>query len=265
MILSESFQNEDIGKSLEESNFLEYFLHQLYSGHSESEVLREFRISKKDFIQIEKSFLHVQLNVVVKLLRLDIKETLGTYWDEMAQEFFQLEKILENSVRYKRHYGIIPAFMYMFLKARGIPLSSNRMVNTLHLDRQKFFQAIKDFLPFYSKYRNRNRTLLMEKHISKITQVFRLPKEFENIAKKVLSKIERRMATKERVISAMACCIALILLENEKVAFYNVCERLNVAQSTIIYHLRNSLFPNQEIEGIHASKELIKGKFNKDM
>jgi hypothetical protein len=263
MILSESFQDEDIGRSLEESNFLEYFLYQLYNGKPEFEILREFHISKKDFIQIEKNYLYIHFNVVVKLLGLDIKETLGTYWDTMAQEFFRLEKILVNSVRYWRYYRIFPAFIYMFLKAHEIPLSSNKIVNMLHLDRQKFFQAIKDFLPFYSKYRNRNRTLLMEKHISKIKQVFQLPQEFEKIAKKVLFKIEKRMITKERVISAMACCITLILLENENVAFYNVCQRLNVAQSTIIYHLRRSLFSNMNIEGIHASKELIKQVFDK--
>ncbi|MEJ2251920.1 MAG: hypothetical protein P8Y70_20725 [Candidatus Lokiarchaeota archaeon] len=101
-------------------------------------------MSKIHFIKIEKSSLDVHFSVIFDLLHFDLDEFYRDHREELSIEFYELKSKLPKSRLYDRYYRIMPSFAYMTLRVKGLPISSNQIIHTLHLDRYAFFQMIKN-------------------------------------------------------------------------------------------------------------------------
>ncbi|MEJ2248788.1 MAG: hypothetical protein P8Y97_03910 [Candidatus Lokiarchaeota archaeon] len=119
------------------------------------------------------------------------------YREQLSIEFYESKKKLPNSRLYDRHYKIMPSFTYMTLRAKGVPISSNQIIHTLHLDRYTFFQMVKKFYFYIPNYSKRNKKDLIRKHVKKIKREFDLPQEFMVISDKLLEYILPKMMIKE--------------------------------------------------------------------
>ncbi|MEJ2248617.1 MAG: hypothetical protein P8Y97_03025 [Candidatus Lokiarchaeota archaeon] len=245
-------KNED-----EKEDLLSQILYKIYAGMSEFQILAELGITRPRFAKIEKSSLDAHFSVIFDLLHLDLEEFYRDHREELSIEFYELKKKLPNSRLYDRHYKIMPSCTYMSLRAKGVPISSNQIIHTLHLDRYTFFQMVKKFYFYIPSYSKRNKKGLIRKHIRKIKREFDLPQEFTVISDRILEYVLPKMMTKERVISAVTCTLALIMTDSPSLNYSLICDELKVTPSAVIYHVKSNLFPKRIISGVIKSKEVI--------
>ncbi|MEJ2251802.1 MAG: hypothetical protein P8Y97_19365 [Candidatus Lokiarchaeota archaeon] len=247
-----SNKNEDDREEL-----LSQILYRIYSGMLEFQILAEFGMTRPRFAKIERSSLDIHFRVIFNLLNLNLDEFYLGHREELSIEFYELKCKLPNSRLYDRYYKIMPSFAYMTLRAKGNPISSNNLIYTLHLDRYAFFQMIKKLYFYIPSYSKRDKKGLIRKHIQKIKRGFDLPQEFTVMSNRLLEYVLPKMMTKERIISAVTCTLALLMMDYPNLNYSLICEELKVTPSAVIYHVKNSLFPKRTVSGVVKSKEVI--------
>ncbi|MEJ2251919.1 MAG: hypothetical protein P8Y70_20720 [Candidatus Lokiarchaeota archaeon] len=77
------------------------------------------------------------------------------------------------------------------------------------------------------------------------------------ISDRILEYVLPKMMTKERIISAVTCTLALIMMDYPNLNYSLICDELMVTPSAVIYPVKNSLFPKQRVSGVFKSKKII--------
>ena len=169
---------------------------------------------------------------------------------------------VKSGTKFRGAEKLSPITIFMFFNMRGLNLDIKDISDKINISDKKIRQGLKEIIKIYPEYLKKDRKVLALNKLAHIKTSFTFPEEFMENSKAILEKFWPYIRnTKENVIAGTVCVLTIIAMDIKEYNYSQICASIGIAQSTVIYQIKNNLFKRLRITGfetISKSNKLIK-------
>lgn len=151
--------------------------------------------------------------------------------------------------------------MYSYFRAKGIDVTFSLLRELTGMTRHQCYMTLKKVYDIFPEYKTRDREQIILNRIHDILVHFRLSLAFFENARKILLKLWGLLqGTTDSVVAGTVSVLSLISLNLLSPRVRNICERIGITHSTILFQIKNKLLTSLGISGfttLTKSKELV--------
>ena len=175
-------------------------------------------------------------------------------------QFFTMWKKMPIT-RYRSPDIICTPFIFTFFKVNNIHVASSLFLQDYDFNRHKWHESLKRIYTYFPGFMYRDRKQLIMGRINEVKNSFTLSSRFHKNAKVLLEKLWSYLnSTTDDVIAGTISALSLLSIKSDTIRINDLCKKIGISHSTIIYQIKYKLFKTLKISGfktLTTSKELI--------
>ena len=153
-----------------------------------------------------------------------------------------------------------PSLIYMLLKSNGINLKMEEMIDNFEIDYISFLSLVKEALPYYPEYRERDKLDFIKNRVLKIQEHFSFPDEFVLLCEKLFGGYYPILQyTKEDLVVSILSTLSYLLLGIKKANITQICSFAGSPLSSVTNFVKKQIFADDpsQFHGFQASKDVL--------
>ena len=175
-------------------------------------------------------------------------------------KYEEISAVIRPPKKMKRLENLGPPLIYMLLKTNGINITMEEMIDIFEIDYLSFLSLIKETLPYYPEYRERDKLELIKNRLLKIQDHFSFSDEFVLLCEKLFSGYYPILQyTKEDLVVSILSTLAYLLLGIKKANITQICSFAGSPLSSVTNFVRKRIFADDpsQFHGFQASKDIL--------